>query len=129
MFSRRPCAFRGDGNISAFRRDGNISRSFGVSIARALTPGKTTNMKRYLIVMLVAAIATGAATTAQAKKGKKHRHAARPYAVYVQPYSPFGFRRQGGIVYSSTGSVVPAYVLSTPDKCWVEDGYNRCVTC
>lgn len=86
-------------------------------------------MKRYLIVMLMAAMATGAATAAQAKKGKKHRHGVRPYAVYVQPYSAFGFRRQGGIVYSSTGSVVPAYVLSTPEKCWTEDGYNRWSTC
>jgi hypothetical protein len=84
-------------------------------------------MKRYLIVMLIAAIATGAATAAQAKKSKKHGK--RPQAVYVQPYSHFGFSRQGGIVYSSTGSVVPAYVLSTPEKCWTEDGYNRWSTC
>jgi hypothetical protein len=104
------------------------SRAFGVSIARALTTGKTSNMQRYLIVMLIAAMATGAATAAQAKKAKKHRHAVRPYAVYVQP-SAYGFMRQGGIVYSSTGSVVPAYVLSTPNKCWVEDGYNRWSSC
>ena len=86
-------------------------------------------MKPYLIVMLMAAIAMGAATAAEAKKGKKHRVAKRPLAVYVQPYSHFGFSRQGGIVYSSTGSVVPAYVLSTPEKCWTEDGYNRWSTC
>jgi hypothetical protein len=86
-------------------------------------------MKRYLIVMLIAAMATGAATAAQAKKGKKHRHGVRPHAVYVQPYSPFGFVRRGGIVYSSTGSVVPSYVVNTPEKCWVEDGYNRWSTC
>lgn len=84
-------------------------------------------MKRYLSVMLIAAIAAGAATAAQAKKGKKHGK--RPHAVYVQPYSQFGFTRQGGIVYSSTGSVVPAYVRSTPEKCWTEDGYNRWSTC
>jgi hypothetical protein len=87
-------------------------------------------MKPYLIVMLMAAIALGAATAAEAKKaGKKQRYGKRPYAVYVQPYSHFGFSRHGGIVYSSTGSVVPAYVLSTPEKCWVEDGYNRWSTC
>jgi hypothetical protein len=98
-------------------------------MARALITGTTINMQRYLIVMLIAAMATSAATAAQAKKGKKHRHAVRPYAVYVQPYSAYGFTRQGGIVYSSTGSVVPAYVLSTPEKCWTEDGYNRWSTC
>jgi len=36
---------------------------------------------------------------------------------------------RSGIVYSSTGSIVPAYVLSTPEKCWTEDGYNRWSTC
>ena len=86
-------------------------------------------MQRYMTVMLIVAIATGVATAAQAKKAKKHRPGVRPYAVYVQPASPFGFTRRGGIVYSSTGSVVPAYVLSTPEKCWVEDGYNRWSTC
>jgi hypothetical protein len=87
-------------------------------------------MKRYLVVLLMAAIATAAATAAQAKKaGKKYRDGKRPYAVYVQPYSHFGYVRRGGSVYSSTGSVVPAYVLSTPEKCWIEDGYNRWSTC
>ncbi len=86
---------------------------------------------RYLLGAVIAAVAAASlAAPALAKKAKRHA-APEGYqgmitsGPFADPRS-FGFHRgPDGIWYSSTGSVVPSYVINAPEKCWVEQGYNR----
>lgn len=46
------------------------------------------------------------------------------------PYLQQGFHvGTDGQVYSSLGSPVPGYVLSTPNRCWTEAGYGQWIDC
>jgi hypothetical protein len=92
-------------------------------------------LRKYRFGAIIAALAVaGVATPALAKK-KQHppRHGYQEPYVASGPFADpraFGFYRDSsGIWRSSTGSVVPSYVVSTPEKCWVEDGYNRWSPC
>jgi hypothetical protein len=51
--------------------------------------------------------------------------AAAAFAAVATP--SFAQNARAGL--SATGTTVPAYVASTPEKCWVEDGYSRWSTC
>jgi hypothetical protein len=89
----------------------------------------TTSYSTRLAAIAIAIMGLACAATAASAEARKARTAKGRTHVYVRPALPSGFYERDGIVYSSTGSVVPAYVLATPEKCWVEDGYNRWSTC
>jgi hypothetical protein len=78
-------------------------------------------MRLHLITTAIAALAV---TTASAQDGKP-RAAGKPQSKAARQ-TPAPSQQ---LPVTSSGSIVPAYVLSTPEKCWVEDGYNRWYPC
>ncbi len=59
-------------------------------------------------------------------------HTRQHLTVHQMPAAamPFGAHYgPDGVLYSAMGSAIPGYVLSQPNKCWVEEGYSQWATC
>jgi hypothetical protein len=98
------------------------------SIAKRLTIG--------LAVFAATAASIGPAFAQSSRmpaKDVSDRNALRAFAQQrpaAAPYLQQGFHvGSDGQIYSSTGSPVPGYVLSMPNRCWTEAGYGQWIDC